>query len=208
MALFYEVYESQKQINKGTLRSGENFGVKWMGTKIYLHSYFPKSRLKTTFHPEKYPAENFTTEAVEVDFLGQKRWLALGRPLYFYEEDRVFVVSYGYQRLPINFPLTLKKMNVHKYPGTDMASAYESYVLLGGVKGEQKISMNEPLKYRGLTFYQSSYEKDDMGEIAASILSVNYDPGRFIKYLGSLLLVLGIILLFYFKKYIIAKGRR
>jgi hypothetical protein len=60
--------------------------------------------------------------------------------------------------------------------------------------------MNEPLKYRGLTFYQASFQQDTDGTPIASILSVNYDPGRWIKYLGSLILTLGTVLLFYNKR--------
>ncbi len=61
------------------------------------------------------------------------------------------------------------------------------------------ISMNNPLKMRGFTFYQASFEQDNMGNPTASILSVNRDPGRFLKYLGSLLICLGAIHLFYMK---------
>ncbi len=60
--------------------------------------------------------------------------------------------------------------------------------------------MNEPMKYKGLTFYQASFQNDQMGRPVASVLSVNYDPGRFLKYFGSLVMSLGIILLFYFKR--------
>jgi hypothetical protein len=60
--------------------------------------------------------------------------------------------------------------------------------------------MNEPLKHKGYTFYQSSFEEDKMGNPVTSVLTVNYDPGRWLKYIGCLLIVLGSILLFYFKK--------
>jgi len=57
--------------------------------------------------------------------------------------------------------------------------------------------MNEPLKFGGYTFYQASYNQDERtGEPTATVLSVNYDPGRWIKYLGSLILSVGIIWLF------------
>ena len=63
---------------------------------------------------------------------------------------------------------------------------------------EVLISMNEPLKYKGWTLYQSSFEPSETGgPPKVSILSVNKDPGRFIKYAGSALVVLGVILLFY-----------
>ena len=83
------------------------------------------------------------------------------------------------------------------------AASYESdvKVIKEGVEGKKTtISMNEPLKYNGFTFYQSSFQQDEMGRPTMSILSVNHDPGRPWKYLGSLLIVLGIIHLFYFKR--------
>jgi hypothetical protein len=57
------------------------------------------------------------------------------------------------------------------------------------------------LKHNGFTFYQASFTSDEQtGEPNASILSVNWDPGRWVKYLGSLLIVLGSIHMFYFRK--------
>lgn len=56
--------------------------------------------------------------------------------------------------------------------------------------------MNEPLKYAGFTFYQASFQDGPQGQPIASILSVNKDPGRWIKYLGSLILSLGVVWLF------------
>jgi cytochrome c biogenesis protein ResB len=59
--------------------------------------------------------------------------------------------------------------------------------------------MNHPLKQNAFTIYQSSYETDESGTPRYSILSVNQDPGRWIKYSGALMIVLGIISMFYFK---------
>ena len=78
--------------------------------------------------------------------------------------------------------------------------SYESDVSVEGL-GKVNISMNEPMKHAGYTFYQSSFQEDDMGRPTASILSVNKDPGRWIKYFGSALIVLGIVMLFYFRKF-------
>lgn len=61
--------------------------------------------------------------------------------------------------------------------------------------------MNEPLKHAGFTFYQASFQDDEnTGKPIASILSVNQDPGRWWKYMGSLVMTIGTILLFYFRK--------
>ena len=56
----------------------------------------------------------------------------------------------------------------------------------------------QSLKYDGLTFYQASYF--EAPKTPTALLSVNLDPGRPIKYLGSLLLVLGAIWHFYLRR--------
>ena len=49
------------------------------------------------------------------------------------------------------------------------------------------------MKHDGITFYQASYSQDEETGQYSSTLSVNVDQGRFLKYLGSLLLVFGSI---------------
>jgi cytochrome c biogenesis protein ResB len=61
--------------------------------------------------------------------------------------------------------------------------------------------MNNPLKLNGFTFYQASFQENKQGQATTSILSVNRDPGRWMKYLGSLFIVLGTVVMFYFKRY-------
>ena len=78
------------------------------------------------------------------------------------------------------------------------AANYESVVTAEGK--DVLISMNEPMKRNGLTFYQSSFRDDEMGNPTHSVLSVNKDPGRFVKYFGCLLIALGTITLFWFRK--------
>lgn len=70
---------------------------------------------------------------------------------------------------------------------------YKSYVKVNGSLKVDEIYMNEPLKYGGYTFYQSSYQIQPNAP-ALSIFSVNKDPGRVLKYLGSLILCAGIII--------------
>jgi hypothetical protein len=52
--------------------------------------------------------------------------------------------------------------------------------------------MNNPLKVQGYTLYQASYSENQDGSYS-STLTVNVDQGRPLKYLGSLMLVLGAI---------------
>ena len=100
--------------------------------------------------------------------------------------------------------LGLKDFEVGRYQGTRRAASYASDVQVvekdKSVNGPYHISMNEPLYYKNFTFYQSSFQEDEMGRPTTSIFSVNRDPGRWIKYLGSLMIVWGSILLFWRKR--------
>ena len=70
------------------------------------------------------------------------------------------------------------------------------------------ITMNAPFDYpdlnsRHLRFFQENYlppEKSRQTPLG-SIFRVNYDPGRPVKYLGSLLITMGIFLMFYMRAY-------
>ena len=94
----------------------------------------------------------------------------------------------------------LEKFHIATNPGTNKAASFESKVKVkdprNGIEKSALIRMNEPLKYGGYTFYQSSYQLRG-GAPAISIFSVNWDPGRWIKYAGSLIMCIGIILTFY-----------
>lgn len=89
------------------------------------------------------------------------------------------------QMLPFQF--SLDSFAISYYPGTETPSDYVSRVSIGGKNFT--ISMNNPLKYKGYRFYQSSFDEDGKG----SWLSVNYDPwGTTITYCGYILLLLSI----------------
>jgi ResB-like family protein len=63
-----------------------------------------------------------------------------------------------------------------------------------------EISMNEPLTHRQFTFYQSGFNESGHSQ-AVSVLNVAHDPGRPLKYAGSLMICLGIAIMFYMRAY-------
>lgn len=103
-------------------------------------------------------------------------------------------IAHRQHTLPYQLELDRFKMDTN--PGTMQAASYESFVKVYDAQGIQNehVYMNNPLKKGKFTFYQSSYFSLNNKKEYASVLSVNYDPGRWLKYLGSLFLVLGSIL--------------
>ena len=104
-----------------------------------------------------------------------------------------------YRPAQYELPYTIKLLDFRKidYPGTQMAAGFESDVELTdpkrGVMLMRKISMNNPLKYRGFAFYQSSYIE---GPAETTVLSVRSDPGTPFVYAGFIIVILGVIAMF------------
>jgi len=76
------------------------------------------------------------------------------------------------------FSVHLDKFRFDRYTGTEKAKNYSSDVRVydetGALVAQQRIAMNEPLRYNGETFYQSSF--DDRTE-TTTVLQVVRNPG-------------------------------
>jgi len=187
--------DPQKQ---GLVDEGDSFPTGWMGLEVKILRFLPVAREEWDVKIRETPTP-LTVEAIEVDFSGKKQWLLLNDTLKLFTDNAVYYVSYVNRRIDMGFPIRLKEFFIDRYEGTMRAAAYKSHVFVPEL-GDAEISMNEPLKNKGLTVYQSSFQDGPDGRPVASVFSVNYDPGRWLKYLGSLTMCLGIILLFYFRK--------
>lgn len=203
--LEYNIHTARtREVKKGFVRAGEMIRTDWMGLELRLLKYMPQAKEEITYRPLDKPTP-LTTAAIRVEYTapGQTtvshQWMGLNSLLKLFGTSEAYVVSYANRRLPLGFDITLKEFRIGRYQGTLRAASYESVVTLPD-GSDQLISMNEPLKHAGFTFYQASFESDPSGRPMASVLSVNRDPGRGLKYFGSLLIVLGSIHLFYMKR--------
>ncbi len=103
-------------------------------------------------------------------------------------------VSYGAKTIDVPFSLKLNDFIMERYPGTNSASSYASEVTLidkrENISENIRIYMNHILDHDGYRFFQSSFDKDELG----TYLSVNHDAwGTRISYLGYILLTIGMI---------------
>ncbi len=100
-------------------------------------------------------------------------------------------VSYGAKVIELPFALKLVDFELARYPGSNSPSSYASDVELidkeQGIQMPFRIYMNHVLDHRGYRFFQSSYDRDELG----TVLSVNNDPGTLPTYIGYLMLAIG-----------------
>ena len=121
--------------------------------------------------------------------------------------DHRLELFYGPERIELPFSLTLEDFILEHYPGSTSPSGYKSNVILNDVRNGTEmpysIYMNNILKYGGYRFYQSSYDKDELG----TILSVNHDrAGMSVTYFGYGLLFIFIVLSLFNKNSLFSKA--
>jgi hypothetical protein len=93
--------------------------------------------------------------------------------------------------LPMSVKLLAFTRAMH--PGSGIPRSFTSRIEIrdAGTLRQAVISMNRPLRYRGYTFYQSSYGEDGQGGEISSFQVVR-NSGRWLPYAASALIFLGL----------------
>ena len=173
-----------------------------MGTfNFVVRNYYPSGSIKAgtvVAEDGKDSDTGYNALVADVTARGVTREVSLfggrgigGEPKYLKIGDLNVSLAYGSTEIPLPFALKLIDFQIERYPGSNSPSSYASEVILidqeQGLEQPYRIYMNHILKHRGFRFFQSSYDRDEQG----TILSVSFDPGTPITYVGYLLLAIG-----------------
>jgi hypothetical protein len=144
-------------------------------------------------------------------------------------KDRQVAISLGPDYVDLGFQVLLREFNRKLDPGTSAVSHYSSLVdFCDRDDGERRlrenvsIALNAPVSFTDphsghrYRLYQSSYAgpwkpgdpqfdqvvggTEMRDRLFQSVLAVNSDPGRGLKYLGCLMICVGILMVFYLRK--------
>jgi ResB-like family len=144
---------------------------------------------------------NMPTAAVSVSQGGKPvgSWsLAAGfpRPVSFQAGGKTYQIVLRPKRFYKPFAIQLVQFSHDRYAGTDIAKNFSSRIrLLDSSRHEDRetlIYMNHPLRYEGMTFYQSGFDNND----TTTILQVVQNPSWLIPYISCALIAFGMILQF------------
>jgi hypothetical protein len=128
----------------------------------------------------------------------------------------LYLVRYRPEILGVSWKLTLLRARQSKGPGTDRPESFQSDVSVSWpdhrAARKHNIAMNQPLSAGPYKVYQANYQMlldpstrqpllDDGQPVSLSGLAVARDPGLWFKYAGSIIVVLGIAVMFYMKAY-------
>lgn len=98
------------------------------------------------------------------------------------------------QKISLPFKMQLLDFDKKFHQGTMISKSFKSHVLVqdGDLTFKRIIEMNSPLRYKGYTFYQSSFSENSDGEI--SELAVVKNQAQWFPYVSSLILCFGVLL--------------
>jgi hypothetical protein len=105
-----------------------------------------------------------------------------------------YVVTLRRKHTILPFTVKLIKFEKQQYPGTDKPRSFQSEVVLsdGDLQWHSLISMNNPLRYKGYTFYQSSFIEGESKQ--TTVLAVVKNLGAIFPYISSITICIGLLI--------------
>lgn len=158
-----------------------------------------------------FPVSNWKTEKQLVQLMADAFQSSFGpaliQPGKFNYKGREYEITMRPKRYYKDFTLQLIDFRFDRYIGTQIPKNYSSRVKLKNANtGEDReilIYMNNPLRYGGETYYQSSFEPDE----TVSILQVVRNPSWLTPYIACILVSLGLVVQFLYHLIGFAKKR-
>jgi ResB-like family len=118
------------------------------------------------------------------------------RPLSFEAAGKKWQIVLRPKRFYKPFAIQLLQFRHDRYAGTDIARNFSSKIRLTDPARhedrESLIFMNNPLRYRGYTFFQAGFDNND----TTTVLQVAQNPSWLVPYISCALIVFGLLLQF------------
>ncbi|MBI1883460.1 MAG: cytochrome c biogenesis protein CcsA [Chlamydiae bacterium] len=208
--LYYKLQNSSGLSRVGSLSLKEPLQTGWMGLEFKIEDFIPKARVSSRISPSEINKED-QTPALRFKLrnsLGHQTreiWIQRGGRKVLHLDGEHIEIGYQHQMIPLGFKLELVDFNLAFYPGSNQPMNYESKVKITGPAiihdQDRSIYMNHPLKHRGFKIFQSSYVQGENNGSDVSIFSINHDPGIHFIYGGSIVMILGIYILFFTSRF-------
>ncbi|MEM9444574.1 MAG: cytochrome c biogenesis protein ResB [Verrucomicrobiota bacterium] len=216
--VFFDLRREGFSQQAGIWKRGETKAMGWADWQGTLKGYYPKAVLVNEL-TEAASINQDTAEGIpgvrgwlenSNGEKSSKEWVVMGRPKRFFLSKQNALVGLSMRTKPIPFGIELVDFEVPRDPGTDTPANFISNVRFVDEKKNKtkqaRIEMNHPASYPGgwirlLTgvnykFSQAGWNQENLDETTLQVL---YDPGWFFKWTGSLMICVGIYMLFYMR---------
>jgi ABC-type transport system involved in cytochrome c biogenesis permease subunit len=111
--------------------------------------------------------------------------------------DQTLVAVMWFKREYKPYSITINDVQSKNYPGTMTPQWYATEFTLNDTEtkfsGDQRVWMNNPLRYRNETFYQSGYSKDPATGVETTTIQLVLNRGWMIPYLCCAMVTIGLM---------------
>jgi len=214
-AISYELDSRKLGHSLGPLELNKPLVTGWADWQLVVDRILPHAEQWMDFMPAKGDSANQLPDGVRVrvEQNGEilEQWISAGWQITVPTSPNPIGISYGWRSTPLPIALELMDFEVARNEGSDAPAGFKSTLRVSSAEGDSATGqcwMNHPFSFpgswwrtwSGQTFKmsQASWNPENLGQSTIQILR---DPGWLLKWIGSLLIVTGVFLLFYVKKF-------
>jgi len=209
----FQLLQAGVPVAHGVLKPGIPISLGWADWRVTLMATSSKASVATKVAEAKGDPD--AAPGVRATLLGEggssdgPLWIPSGGAQVFHMADGApLQVGFGLRTIPLPFLVRLLKFEVPRDEGTETPSDFIATVRFEGTDGTKtgEAHMNFPASFPGgfwrsvigqnFKFSQTSWNPQNLNQTTLQVL---FDPGWPLKWVGSILIVLGVALLFYYK---------
>jgi len=212
--LSYELVSRKTGASTGKIDINKPLATGWADWQLKIDKTMPHAEPWMDFAPIKTSASSPGADLpdgvrVRLEQNGEtfEQWVPAGWQIAVPTSPNETQIAYGWKVIRLPIALELLDFEVKRNEGSDSPAGFKSTLRISTAEGESATGqcwMNNPFSFpgawlhtwTGLTYKisQASWNPDNLGQSTVQILR---DPGWLLKWIGSLLVVSGVFLMFY-----------
>jgi hypothetical protein len=214
-ALSYNLVSRTAGASSGKIDIDQPLSTGWADWQLKIDKVMPHAEQWMDFVPAKGEQTRDLPDGVRirVEQNGKtfEQWFAAGWQIPVPTSPNKTQIAYGWKTVALPIALELLDFEVKRNEGSDNPASFKSTLRIVTVDGETATGacwMNHPFSFpgqwwrtwTGLTYKmsQASWNPENLNQSTVQILR---DPGWLLKWIGSLLVVIGVFMMFYLQPY-------
>ena len=217
----YELASRKNGRSSGNIELNTPLPTGWADWQLVVDKTMPHAQQWTDFIPVKSEETSASSakadlpDAVRVQIQQNgetlEQWVPAGWQIAIPTAPNKTMIAYGWDAIGLPIGLQLIDFEVKRNEGSDSPAGFKSTLQIVTEDGKTATGscwMNNPFSYpgawwhtwTGLTYKisQASWNPENLGQSTVQILR---DPGWLLKWIGSLLVVIGVFMMFYLQPY-------
>jgi hypothetical protein len=218
-ALSYELISRKNGKSSGKIDINKPLATGWADWQLVVDKTMPHAEQWMDFNPLKSESVPAATKdspdgvRIRVQQNGEtfEQWVPAGWQIAVPTLPNETQISYGFKTVPLPIGIELVNFEVKRNEGSDSPAGFKSNLIVVNSDNQATSGscwMNHPFSYptgwwrtcTGLTYKisQASWNPENLEQSSVQILR---DPGWLLKWVGSLLVVIGVFMMFYLQPY-------